>query len=124
MTEPKGKAKIYYLFHPEQRRQARAHVADEIAKVKAEMIQVERDLKAVKTAGDALDEILLVLDKMREIAVEAAGNPAADRTALSAQLEELKAELNHIAATGLSGWSEVDAVRLRAMLAEMEQLPL
>ena len=124
MQGSEDKGKVFHLYSDRNFRESKEYLQQEIAHIKAEMTEVERELRVVKAAGAALDELLLVLARMREIAVEAATNPQADRVSLSAELEQRKEQVNEIAAAGLASWSELDAARLRQMIADMERFQL
>lgn len=122
MKESESKGKVYYLYSDRNFRQSKNHIQQEIAYINAEMAQVEQELQVVKSAGNALDQMQLILARMREIAVEATNNPQADRVTLSAELERCKEQIDEIATTGLAGWSQVDAIRLKKIIADMGKL--
>jgi len=90
-----------------RRAREKALKQEEIEALDRQIAQAERDLWIVKTTEMSLKKIQDVLDEMRNIAVEAAENPKADRKALNRKLDGLKLEIDKIVAD-----ATVDGVNL------------
>ena len=119
---PEGK--VYFLYDELQRREAALYISGSLREVSDEIEQVKRDMRLVRTAHNALDEILAYLGRMRAIAVEARDNPKCDRAVLSAELETLKGKIDRAAAGNLALWSSEEAAHLREMIAAVDRLNL
>lgn len=118
------RCKVYYLFDDDHRRDLQTHVQDELSRVDREMCQVQQDLDLVGAAAEDLDQILLLLERMKALAVEVANNPQADKPRLQQQLSALKARIDAISWESRARWSARDAARIRGMVSALESFGL